>query len=616
MSIAVLLLVFMFLFAVSSWTNISASGDIITRQTLIPSELGFREPDLSVPEFIFLDNTTDLLTFSLESFWDKGSCSTNFECTIDYTTGWNDNTSFKVSTLIAGNKTIGHWSWIRGDEINVSSGENYSIITHIKVNEFSNGSNIAIEGYNVTSHTWHQLIQCPSGIMGPVDWQVNECTFNIPLDTNKIRIALNAGMSLSEGSEATAWFDSVYMRRSIGESPLMLRPFLKLDLVLKNVKDPSTMAFIDTDEFLMLDRVNGTVERVVNGQKLDRPLIDLEVSQSEGLLGIAVGLNQSSGLKQVYLYYTGSTSDCNCQGYGNYLVRYDLAENNSKLANPDVLLRLPTGNWPLDEHHGGPLAIGPDGNIYLVTGDLGRVPEIYSTNQIWNYTPSKVTNSPDGIDPDGSAGVLRISPTGSSVGNLIGDKNITGMYYAYGIRNSFGLDFDPITKKLWITENGPDRGDEINLVEPGFNSGWALLAGTNFMPLNPLYDDVPLPRGLFDFYGKGNYSAPEFEWRTFAVGPTAMAFIDAKSFGEEYFYNLFVGDSKGNLYFFKLNDNRTGFDLHSELQDNAANSEEELESIIIGKNFGVITDLKIGPDGDLYVVTISPSRVYRISYML
>jgi aldose sugar dehydrogenase len=44
-------------------------------------------------------------------------------------------------------------------------------------------------------------------------------------------------------------------------------------------------------------------------------------------------------------------------------------------------------------------------------------------------------------------------------------------YYAYGIRNSFGFDFDPITGNLWDTENGPGFGDEINFVEPGFNSG-------------------------------------------------------------------------------------------------------------------------------------------------
>ena len=54
---------------------------------------------------------------------------------------------------------------------------------------------------------------------------------------------------------------------------------------------------------------------------------------------------------------------------------------------------------------------------------------------------------------------------------ILGNTYPLNLYYAYGIRNSFGMDFDPVTGKLWDTENGPDYGDEINLVEPGFNSG-------------------------------------------------------------------------------------------------------------------------------------------------
>ena len=60
---------------------------------------------------------------------------------------------------------------------------------------------------------------------------------------------------------------------------------------------------------------------------------------------------------------------------------------------------------------------------------------------------------------------------------IIGDEDPLNKYYAYGIRNSFGIDFDPVTGKLWDTENGPGYGDEINLVEPGFNSGWSKVQG-------------------------------------------------------------------------------------------------------------------------------------------
>ena len=50
-------------------------------------------------------------------------------------------------------------------------------------------------------------------------------------------------------------------------------------------------------------------------------------------------------------------------------------------------------------------------------------------------------------------------------------RGLSGSYYAYGIRNSFGIDFDPITGALWDTENGEIGYDEVNLIKPGFNSG-------------------------------------------------------------------------------------------------------------------------------------------------
>ena len=70
------------------------------------------------------------------------------------------------------------------------------------------------------------------------------------------------------------------------------------------------------------------------------------------------------------------------------------------------------------------------------------------------------------------AGVLRITQDGKPVGNgILGNEYPLNLYYAYGVKNSFGIDFDPVTKKLWLTENGPRFGDEVNLAEPGFNSG-------------------------------------------------------------------------------------------------------------------------------------------------
>ena len=129
------------------------------------------------------------------------------------------------------------------------------------------------------------------------------------------------------------------------------------------------------------------------------------------------------------------------------------------MENPELLLELPAS--PGSDHNGGSLVIGPDDNLYLVVGDL-------------SFTNSQISNVDRGIQADGRGGILRITQDGKVVEPaLLGNQHPLDMYYAYGIRNSFGIDFDPETDNLWDTENGPGFGDEINLVEPGSNSGWS-----------------------------------------------------------------------------------------------------------------------------------------------
>jgi glucose/arabinose dehydrogenase len=124
------------------------------------------------------------------------------------------------------------------------------------------------------------------------------------------------------------------------------------------------------------------------------------------------------------------------------------------------------------------------------------------------------------------------------------------------------MDFDYLTGKLWDTEIGPNYGDEINLVEPGFNSGWAQVQGL-WTPNGDIGDENagPInihPSNLVDFGGKGKYRSPEFTWYQ-VVAPTAIKFLNSNKLGKQYENDMFVGDYLyGNLYHFKLNQNRTG----------------------------------------------------------
>ena len=194
-------------------------------------------------------------------------------------------------------------------------------------------------------------------------------------------------------------------------------------------------------------------------------------------------------------------------------------------------------------------------------------------------------------------------------------------YYAYGIRNSFGLDFDPLTGNLWDTENGPEFGDEINLVLPGFNSGWKDVQGLWYQSggkprgliLNDnITDNTDEIKGLVDFDKKGKYRSPEFTWFN-TVGPTAIKFLNSDNMGNALKNDLFVGDiHNGNIYHFELDDSRTRLLLDGPLSDRVANIYKELEPAIFAKGFGGITDLQVGPDGYLYVLSYSKGSIYRI----
>src|ERR687885_122461 len=114
---------------------------------------------------------------------------------------------------------------------------------------------------------------------------------------------------------------------------------------------------------------------------------------------------------------------------------------------------------------GGKVLIGPDNDVYVGIGDVAG-----------HRTQSE--NNPKGAAPDGTGGILRITPDGQIVDNPpLGDTMPLALYYAYGIRNTFGMDFDPLSGNLWATEAGLYYVDELNLVKPGFNSGWSKIDG-------------------------------------------------------------------------------------------------------------------------------------------
>jgi len=386
-----------------------------------------------------------------------------------------------------------------------------------------------------------------------------------------------------------------YVRaRPESSGQVLIDPSLKVEPVFSDgLKGPTTsMAFLGPNDILVLEKNTGKVQRILNGNLQEKPLLQANVSTEVelGMLGIAISKNQA-GKPFVFLYY----SEANSSGtvLGNRLYRYELVDG--RLVNPLLLLNLPATS-PIvgheNNHNGGKVVIGPDKNVYVIVGDVG--------GRIGN-----IQNIIRGNSPDGTSGILRVTQDGKSVENgPFGSSVPNTLYYAYGIRNSFGFDFDPVTGNLWDTENGGIDKDEINYVFPGFNSGWRKTMGMAVSRFDPQED-------LFNFAGKAKYSDPEFVWKQ-TVAPTALKFLNSTKLGSQYANTIFVGDVKtGNLYNFKLDTDRKVLLLKPPLDDKVADTPDEIQSAVFGQGFGVITDIQVGPDGYLYILGIN-GNIYRI----
>jgi aldose sugar dehydrogenase len=387
------------------------------------------------------------------------------------------------------------------------------------------------------------------------------------------------------------------------EEPIINNPDFKPELVAEGLDLPTTMTFVGYNDILVLEKESGDIKRIINDTLLDEPVfhVDVATEVDRGLLGIS-SIKNKDGSRYVFVYFTApnNTEETRQQfqpnskspsddQVSNCLYRYTWV--NGQLADPRLLLKVPANP---NRHPGGQILTDGNHSVYVAIGDIDH------------YT--KAQNIQEGPEPDGTSSILRITSDGQIVNGkgILGDEHPLNMYYAYGIRNSFGMDFDPVTGNLWDTENGEGFGDEINLVEPGFNSGWRKVQG--IWEVEGYYccgDETRDPEDLENFNGKGKYSEPEFIWKQ-TLAPTALVFVNSSRYGEEYEKDMIVGDfMKGNLYHFDLNEDRTELSLQGRLHDKIADdNNNELQNIIFGRGFGGITDVQIGPDNYIYVLSL------------
>ena len=462
------------------------------------------------------------------------------------------------------------------------------------------------------------------------------------------------------------------VRPSVVPAQTLLDPELSVAPVVTGLSQPISMAFIGPDDLLVTEKATGQVKRVVNGL-VTGVVLDLAVnSNSErGLLGMALHPNFPA-TPFVYLYNTASSTGADTSVaaevplLGNRVDRFRWSgsmltfdrnliqlrafqNDHNNVANP--ALEVLRGN-----HNGGVIRFGPDGKLYIIIGDNGR--RGWLQNNLEGPVPDDEFGGPAPDDAHLTGVILRLNDDGTipgdnpfhqagaqageRIGGTLGPevgRNLQRIF-AYGVRNSFGMTFDPVKGDLWTTENGGRAFDEVNHVEKGWNGGWIqfmgplgrvaqfkqleIAAGVGANGPNGLQQlrfpatrlsDKPsdAKARLFDV-PSSHPRDPAFSWKN-VVPPAALGFITGTALGAQYDGDLIVGSAvarttnAGHLYRFRLNGGRNHLQFDDpRLKDTVADNTvlddfvTEGDEILFGMDFGIVTDIQTGPDGALYLV--------------
>jgi uncharacterized repeat protein (TIGR01451 family) len=462
-----------------------------------------------------------------------------------------------------------------------------------------------------------------------------------------------------DGSNNTATLNTLI--NPAAASPTMFDPNLTVTTAVSGLSQPISIAFLAANDFLVLEKASGKVQRVINGS-IQGAALDLAVNSASerGLLGIAMHPQFASN-HFVYLYWSESSTGVDTANIdeiallGNRVDRF--IWTGTGLAFDRNLIKLrslqqDSGQPSRGNHDGGVLRFGPDGKLYIIFGDNGRRGFLQNL-PTGGPVPDDQFGGPQPDDAHLTGVILRLNDDGSTPSDNPFFNAATGLtgqaalnvkkVFAYGVRNGFGLAFDPLAGFLWSQENGDDAFDEMNRVSAGFNGGWIQAMGpisrinefksieSTYAPGNlqqlrwPPSNIADTPQAalarLYALPGS-QYTDPEFSWK-YALAPAGIGFVKGRGLGTAFEGDMFVGASRttllnGFLFRFKLGPDRKHFQfIDPRLNDRVADNIDkfdvsESESLVAGRDFGVASDIETGPNGNVYVVSLLNGAVYEI----
>lgn len=330
------------------------------------------------------------------------------------------------------------------------------------------------------------------------------------------------------------------------------------EVVAKNLEHPWGLTFIDNGRMLVTERP-GRMRVVQANGELGPPLEGLPKVDAGGQGGLLDVLADSGFARNRTVYFCYSEPAESGSGNSTALASARLSENAKRLEQVKVLFSQQP-KYGSNAHFGCRIVESGDGKLFLTLGDRFRRME--DAQKLDNHHGKIVR-----INKDGS--VPKDNP-------FTGRSGALPEIWSYGHRNVQGATLGP-DGKLWISEHGPQGGDEINRAEPGKNYGWPVISHGEH------YGGGKVGEGATS---KAGMEQPLYHW-TPSMAPAGMDFLDSDKYGKDWKGNLFVAALKFR-YLARL-----------EVRDGKVVREEKLL-----QDFGKrIRDVKEGPDGILYLLT-------------
>lgn len=328
-------------------------------------------------------------------------------------------------------------------------------------------------------------------------------------------------------------------------------------VLARNLVHPWAVEPLPNGDLLVTERP-GRMRIITASGQIGEPITGLpniDARNQGGLLDVALSPTFAND-RTIFWSFTEPREG----GNGTSVARGVLSADGRSVGDVRVIFRaLPTYNNTM--HFGSRLAFGPDGKLYITTGERSDTPMRKHAQQLDNHLGKVLRINADGSIPQDNP--------------FVNQPNAKPEIWSYGHRNIQAMAFDP-EGRLWIVEHGTRGGDELNLIEKGKNYGWPVQAYGEEYSGQPIAGAETVRPGM---------QQPVYYWDP-VIAPSGMQFYTGSMF-PEWRGNLFVGSMVDKQL------------VRLRLADNRVTGEERL----LGDRRQRVRDVRQGPDGALYIVT-------------